>query len=92
MPSCYFSGVRNAFIASHAPGACRSSHATYRVTACSRFRESVELFHLAEVVDDVFHLSQVPTISQPADSKRPGDKRKKDDRNDQVSRGTPICQ
>jgi hypothetical protein len=44
MPSCYFCGVRNAFIASHAPGACRSSHATYRVTACSRFRESVELF------------------------------------------------
>ena len=44
MPSCYFCGVRNAFIASHAPGACRSSHAPYRVTACSRFRESVELF------------------------------------------------
>jgi len=33
--------------------------------------------HLAEVVDDVFHLSQVPTISPPADSKRSGDNVKK---------------
>ena len=40
-------------------------------------RERGIVCHLAEVVDDVFHLSQMPTISSPADSKRRGDTVKK---------------